>query len=323
MGHRDVDSGARAALSYVKNLNHNIRSKRMIGMEKEELKLAVNIPLNMIRIGVFVQNLTIGRGMRALVRSIEKNGVLSPICVSAESNGMYELITGKRRVLAAKKAGLTEIPAVVYNPSSGDAGLVKMLRDGIEGMHYFDEAESYRNIIESMEVSQAELARTLGKSQGYISNKVRLLTLAPTVRRLIKDNNISERHAREVMKIFDERMQRAVVISIIENELTVKETEEEVDLILKDSGDLRRRLARKVADYELWNREVESSSREILASDKMRQLIIVTKSIVDIARKSGLRVLSGQNNTEKYLEIKIQILKGGESAPVENTQKAA
>ncbi|MBO7406208.1 MAG: ParB N-terminal domain-containing protein, partial [Clostridia bacterium] len=66
-----------------------------------ETKLAVNIPLNMIRIGVFVQNLTLGRGMRALVRSIEKNGVRSPICVSAEGNGMYELITGKRRVVAA------------------------------------------------------------------------------------------------------------------------------------------------------------------------------------------------------------------------------
>ena len=288
-----------------------------------ETKLAVNIPLNMIRIGVFVQNLTLGRGMRALVRSIEKNGVRSPICVSAEGNGMYELITGKRRVVAAKKAGLKEIPAVVYNPDSGDPGLVKLLSEGLAGMHYFDEAESYRSIVESMEVSQAELARTLGKSQGYISNKVRLLTLAPAVRRLIKDNEISERHAREVMKIYDEKLQKAVVLSIIENELTAKETEAEVEAIMRDSGELRRKLARKVAEYDSWNQTVENSSKEIIAADKMRQLVKVTKSVVEIARKSGLRVLTGQLNTDKYLEVKIQILKGGENGTAENVRKAA
>ncbi len=286
-------------------------------------KLAVNIPLNMIRIGVFVQNLCIGRGMRALVRSIEKNGVRSPICVSVGENGMYELITGKRRVVAARKAGLKEIPAVVYNPGSGDPGLVRMLGGGFAGMHFLDEAESYRNIVETMDVSQAELARAIGKSQGYISNKVRLLALSPAVRRLIKDNNLSERHAREVMKIFDEKMQKAVVLNIIENKLTVKETEEEIDAILMDSGELRRKLAREVADYTNWNRQMERNSKAIVATDKMKQLVKVTKSIVEIARNSGLRVLTGQTNTEKYLEVKIQIQKGGESRPAANAQKAA
>ena len=313
-------------------------SKRVIGMETVTMRdvlspktkdrsdgsnLVIKIPLCLIRSGIFVQNISIGRGMRALVRSIEKNGVRSPICVSAEENGMYELITGKRRVVAARKAGLKEIPAVVYNPESGDPGLVRMLSEGLAGMHFLDEAESYRSILESMEVSQGELARTLGKSQGYISNKIRLLTLTPAVRRLIKDNDVSERHAREVMKIIDEKLQKAVVTSIIENKMTVKETEEEVEAILRDSGDLRRKLAQKISDYEDWNRTMKKSSREILAADKMRQLIRAAKSIADIARKSGLRVLTGQINTDKFLEIKIQVQKGEDTRSAVNAQKAA
>ena len=125
------------------------------------------------------------------------------------------------------------------------------------------------------------------------------------------------------MKIYDEKLQKAVVLSIIENELTAKETEAEVEAIMRDSGELRRKLARKVAEYDSWNQTVENSSKEIIAADKMRQLVKVTKSVVEIARKSGLRVLTGQLNTDKYLEVKIQILKGGENSTAENVRKAA
>lgn len=170
-----------------------------------------------------------------LADSIKSYGVIQPIQVRKISEEFYELVSGERRLRASKVAGEKTIPAITVSMSDQDSALVAIMENvQREDLTYFEEAESYRQLIEYYKITQDRIAELIGKSQSFVANKLRLLKLDPEIVAEIIENNLSERHARSLLRIPDTELQQLVLKQVIKKDMTVKKTEELVEKIRKD-----------------------------------------------------------------------------------------
>ena len=170
-----------------------------------------------------------------LCESIKQYGVLQPINVRQITATSYELVAGERRLRAAKMAGLTEIPAIVINVDDNNSAVMALIENlQREDLNYMEEAEGYNNLITEHGFTQEELAQKIGKSQSTIANKIRLLKLPPLVKKILFDNNLTERHARALLKLHDEQLQLKVLKIVCERGLNVKKTEELVERAIEN-----------------------------------------------------------------------------------------
>ena len=163
-----------------------------------------------------------------LAESIKTHGVIQPLVVRRLKD-KYEIVAGERRYRASKKAGLTSIPAIlttISDTKSAELALVENVQR--KDLSAIEEARSYQTLLGQGDVNQAELAKRLGVSQSAISNKLRLLTLAPQVQDAVINNEISERHARSLLKVSDHTNQKVLLKKIITERLTVKKLEDEI-----------------------------------------------------------------------------------------------
>lgn len=161
--------------------------------------------------------------IKELAISIEKYGILNPILVRKKDNS-YEIIAGERRYRAAKSLGLTTIPAIVKeidDAKMAELALIENLQR--ENLNPIEEAKSYQQIINLTNITQNTLASTLGKTQSFISNKIRLLSLPEEIQEAISDKKISERHAKSLMTVESKNRQLELLNQIIDKKLTVKE----------------------------------------------------------------------------------------------------
>lgn len=163
-----------------------------------------------------------------LSESIKTHGVIQPLVVR-RLNDKYEIVAGERRYRASKIAGLTSIPAIITTMSdskSAELAIVENVQR--KDLSAIEEARSFQSLLARGEVSQEELARRLGLSQSAISNKLRLLTLTVEVQDAVVQNQISERHARSLLKVRDHANQKELLKKIITERLTVKKLEDEI-----------------------------------------------------------------------------------------------
>lgn len=168
-----------------------------------------------------------------LALSIQEHGVLQPIIVRPH-NGKYLIVAGERRFRAASKLNLDTIPAIVRELSEGEAASVALVENiQREDLTAIEEARAYKQLMEMHNLKQEELAKQLGKAQSTIANKIRLLNLPDTVQQAVLERNITERHARVLLRLKNEEEQLSVLNRIIERELTVKETEKYIEQLLK------------------------------------------------------------------------------------------
>lgn len=164
--------------------------------------------------------------MEDLKNSILEYGLIQPITVRRKS-GEYELIAGERRFRAAQMAGLEEIPAVIIEADNDKSAILALLENlQREDLSFFEVAESYKALIRDQGLTQTELASKVGKSQASVANKMRLLRLAPLVKKLIRDYDLSERHARALLLAGDEEKQLEAVKIVCRDNLNVTQTEE-------------------------------------------------------------------------------------------------
>ena len=164
--------------------------------------------------------------MQELSRSIEEYGVIQPITVR-KKDGEYELIAGERRFRAAQMAGLDEIPAIVINADNDKSAILALLENlQREDLSFFEVAESYKSLIRRQGITQTELAERVGKSQASVANKMRLLRLPPLVKKLIRDYDLSERHARAFLMLTDEGKQLEAAKQVCRDNLSVAQTEQ-------------------------------------------------------------------------------------------------
>lgn len=196
--------------------------------------------LRRIRISEIVRNPNQPRryfdpeAIATLAESIRQYGVLNPLTVRRTANGGYELVAGERRLRAARVAGLTDVPCLLINADGEDSSVIALVENlQRRDLDFFEEANGFKRLIEQFGLTQEEAARKVGKTQSAVANKLRLLRLSQQNMELIRCNNLTERHARALLRLNDEADRIDVTNYIIEHELNVSRTEEYIDEFLK------------------------------------------------------------------------------------------
>ena len=168
-----------------------------------------------------------------LSESIKEHGVIQPIVVRTMGD-KYEIIAGERRYKASLLAGKQTIPAIITDLNDKDSAEVALIENvQRKDLTPIEEAISYKKILDMGYLTQEELALKLGKNQSTVANKLRLLNLAEDVQEAVLEEKISERHARSLLKLQNQRQQIEMLNKIIEGRLTVRKTDEEIAKMLK------------------------------------------------------------------------------------------
>ena len=196
--------------------------------------------LRRIRISEIVRNPNQPRryfdpeAIATLAESIRQYGVLNPLTVRRTAGGGYELVAGERRLRAARVAGLTDVPCLLINADGEDSSVIALVENlQRRDLDFFEEANGFKRLIDQFGLTQEEAARKVGKTQSAVANKLRLLRLSQQNMELIRRNNLTERHARALLRLSEEADRINVTNYIIEHELNVSRTEEYIDEFLK------------------------------------------------------------------------------------------
>lgn len=164
--------------------------------------------------------------LKELSQSIKEHGILQPLTVRKRGD-IYELVAGERRLRAAKLANIQFVPCVIVNITDKESAELALLENlQREDLNFIEEAEAYANLISEHNFTQEQLADRMGKNQSTIANKLRLLKLDIKVRGLCLENGLSERHARALLSLPNEKLQLKVIKRVIKQGLNVKNTEE-------------------------------------------------------------------------------------------------
>lgn len=204
--------------------------------------------------------------LQELADSIKSYGILQPLLVSQEGNN-YILIAGERRLRAAKLAGLMEVPCVLGeydDKQKAEIALIENLQR--QNLNFFEEAEAMRCLLQEFNLTQEQLAVRLSKTQSAIANKLRLLRLESELRQEILQENLTERHARALLKVPQEQRQE-VLEHISRYQYNVAQTENYIDRLLTPK---------------------EPTHRSIVATD-LRIYLNSFKRIVDMMNKGGVK----------------------------------
>lgn len=171
-------------------------------------------------------------GLSELALSIQANGVLQPLSVRRLPDG-YELVSGERRLRAAKMAGLAEVPCIVVTVDAAQSSLLALVENvQRRDLDFVEEAQAIQALLQATGLSQEAAARQLGKSQSAVANKLRLLKLSPFTLTLLREHGMTERHARALLKLEDPEGQEQAARFVIDHGFTVAQTETYVQQLL-------------------------------------------------------------------------------------------
>lgn len=199
-----------------------------------------------------------------LANSIKEYGVLNPILVTKVGE-KYEIIAGERRYRAAKIAGLNEIPAVLKTVKESELSELALIENlHRENLNPIEEAKSYQDIIKLSNITQAELGKKIGKSQAFIANKIRLLSLPESIKNALINNKISERHARSLITVTDKQKQEELLQRVIAEKITVKE----LDKIISEKSNEVDEIQAAIDDI-MKSLKIDEEKREEKESDNM------------------------------------------------------
>ena len=166
--------------------------------------------------------------------SIKEHGVIQPLVVRTIGD-KYEIIAGERRYKASVLAGKETVPVIIKNLNDKDSAEIALIENiQRKNLTPIEEAISYKKILDMGYLTQETLATKLGKSQSSVANKIRLLNLSDEVQEALLDNKISERHARSLLRLKSLTEQNKMLDKILNNRLTVRKTDEEIDKLIND-----------------------------------------------------------------------------------------
>lgn len=169
--------------------------------------------------------------------SIRQHGVLQPLSVRRCGAG-YELIAGERRLRAAQMAGLTEIPCIVMQMDDRESGMAAMVENlQRQDLDFIEEALGISRLMQQWGMSQEQAARLLGKSQSAVANKLRILRHSDTVLAALREAELTERHARALLKLPDDQTKLTAIAEIVRQGMSVARTEKYVDALLAEKPD--------------------------------------------------------------------------------------
>lgn len=198
-----------------------------------------------------------------LANSIREHGIIQPLTVRRLQTGYYQIIAGERRWRAARTAGLTEVPVVVMEADDRKAAELAMIENlQREDLNPMEEAAGFQALVENYHMTQEEAAQRVGKSRSAVTNAMRLLSLTPSVRKLVESGSLSAGHARALLML-SPSMQESAAKSVVDNALSVRQTEalvkrlnvakrqkkkpsSEIDYVAEAQKDLALRLGRGI-----------------------------------------------------------------------------
>ena len=202
--------------------------------------------------------------IQILSESIKNYGVLQPIVVKPDENGKYMIIAGERRFRASKKARLTEIPAVIKDIPIKDIMEIALIENlQREDLNAIEEAIAYKSLIDNYNVTQEEISEAVGKSRPHITNTLRLLNLGKEVIAMIEDNRITPGHGKALLRVSDETAQLQIANKVIEEELSVRETE---NIAKKFSENQQIENIKKKKEKDIYILDVEEKLANILGT---------------------------------------------------------
>lgn len=172
--------------------------------------------------------------IQSLIASIRRHGQLSPLLVCATGGGQYELIAGRRRLAALKALGRSTAEAVVVNVSDCESAILALV-DNIQRkpLHFLDEAEACRHILDTHPISQERLAAGLSISPFALANRLRLLKLPPSVREAVRTLGLTERHAHALLKLDDAQSQLEWAHCAAERHMSARQLDAHIDHLLR------------------------------------------------------------------------------------------
>lgn len=232
------------------------------------------------------------KALEELASSISAHGLLEPIVVRRKENGYYEIIAGERRWRAARMAGLSELPALLRELSDEEAALLSLIENlQREDLNPVEEAQGYRDLIDTFSLTQEEAASRVGKSRSDVANLLRLLRLPRSVLDLVETGELSYGHARALLPLAEKYKEKdllAVAGRIAENGLSVRQTEAMVRGLLKDAPAVQEPSKDPVREeyYHRLERQVsESAGRKAsikLETDGSGKLLLSFSSAEDL-----------------------------------------
>lgn len=201
--------------------------------------------------------------LKELMVSIAQVGLIQPLTVRQQGE-VYELISGERRWRACQMLGMKEIPCVIERVGEEKSALMALIENIQRAdLNYMEEAQSYQTLLIRHGMSQEVLSRKLGKSQSFLSNKLRLLKLSPAVRERCLTAGLSERHARCLLSLEGEEAQLQCVRYIEEKRLSVRETESYVVSRQQETAPAPLRILRLNKDTRLFVNGLKASLKQL------------------------------------------------------------
>lgn len=172
------------------------------------------------------------QALEELADSIGRYGIIQPLSVRKKGRG-YELVAGERRLRAAMMAGLTDIPCIVLTVDDQQSGMIALVENlQRRDLDFIEEAQGLARLMKQYGLSQEQAAARVGKSQSAVANKLRLLKHSQRTLQLMRENGLSERHARALLRLEEESDRWQALQYIIANDLTVAKTEQYIETLL-------------------------------------------------------------------------------------------
>ncbi len=259
---------------------------------KEQKSKFTEIPIDQVVANPYQPRKTFSQDTLAeLCDSIKQYGLIQPITVRKGTYSKYELIAGERRLRACIMAKMQTIPAIIIDVNSYESAAIAMIENlQRENLSFFDEAEGYSNLISDFNITQEELARKVGKTQATIANKIRILKLSPAVKKVIKTYNLTERHARALLKLPSEEIQLKALKKITEGNLNVTQTDNYIEFLLTPQ-------------------KLKPNPKTTRIFRDIRIFSNTIKQAIDMMNKSGVNAYSEKKETEEYIEYLVKIPK--------------
>lgn len=226
--------------------------------------------------------------IKELAESIKQNGLLQSITVRDIGDGFYELIAGERRLRAIKYLQYPKTKAIVKELTDEQMATLALIENiQREELTPIEEAHAYQELLRINKLTQDELAKSLGKTQATVANKLRLLKLSKKVIDAINTKKITERHGRAMVKL-DSSAQEKLLIQILSQNLNVSQTEEKIDTYLKIKKDTK-----------VFNPTVNYDGQKIISK--------LIKEIAKLEEKYNINLNKEEEETMESVVVKVTV----------------
>jgi ParB family chromosome partitioning protein len=230
--------------------------------------------------------------MRELAGSIARYGILQPLSVRRRGGG-FELVSGERRLRAAKLVGLKEVPCIILDVDSQESSLLALVENlQRKDLDFIEEAEGLYRLVNYSGYKQEEVARLVGLSQSAVSNKLRILKLSPELLFMIRETGLTERHARAFLKLEEEQDRLEIFEQIIKTNLNVANTEALIESFLQKK-----------------DQKEKAPQKPVYVLKDVRLFMNTLSRGMNMMQQSGIDARCGRDETEQEIVLTIKIPK--------------